>query len=151
MFLFLFLTYGSINSPILSGIYLWGHHHLMMFILGANQMGNIFFFLFFWAIHSRPRDIPHHVHWCFLGIPGPLFGPYFDGRYFTSNIVKVSFLFLARIAAVTVHDIFSASSQWTAIFAQAISTGTVSSCTPNSCRNLNRTQISAYYPSRNPP
>ena len=50
--------------------------------------------------------------------------------------VKVSFLFFARIAAVTAPDIISASSQRTAIFAQAISTGTVSSCTPNSCRNL---------------
>jgi hypothetical protein len=33
----------------------------------------------------------------------------------------VSFLFLARIAAVTAPDIISASSQRTAIFAQAIS------------------------------
>jgi hypothetical protein len=54
--------------------------------------------------------------------------------------VKVSFLFLARIAAVTAPDIISASSQRTAIFVQAISTGTISSCTPNSCRNLSRTQ-----------
>ena len=57
--------------------------------------------------------------------------------------VKVSFLFLARIAAVTAPDIISAFSQRTAIFVQAISTGTISSCTPNSCRNLSRTQFSA--------
>ena len=33
---------------------------------------------------------------------------------------------------------------------QSPPTGTVSSCTHNSCRNLSRTQFSAYYPSRSP-
>jgi len=47
--------------------------------------------------------------------------------------------------------IISAFSHRTDIFTQAISTGTVNSCTPNSCRNLSSTQFSASYPSKNPP
>ena len=49
----------STQPPIHPGIYLWGHYHLMMFILGANQMG--IFFSFLLGHSTLVREIFHII------------------------------------------------------------------------------------------